>query len=375
MNNTEKTIVPAAEYVEVDKNMVIETSITEPDIKFYDVRKEPFEIYGFYDPYGQPFFRRLPAEVADATSANVAKLAKESVGGRVRFSTDSSYVAIKAEMPAFGRNSHTPLEASAGFDLYEDYPDFGESRYVKSFLPPYKSEGGYEQIIKLGDKRKTRCFTINFPLHSCVKNLYVGLQEDATLGEGAKYRNSRPIVIYGSSIVHGTGATRPGLIYSNMLTRRLNMDIFNLGFSGNAKGEDAMTDYIAGLSMSIFICDYDHNAPNVEHLQATHRRMYDRFREKQPDTPYVIVSRPNISSNPASAVERRDVIIDTFRHARQNGDRRIWYIDGESFFLGRNENDCTLDAVHPNDMGYSLMADGFECTIRHILEECPGLLD
>ena len=153
------------------------------------------------------------------------------------------------------------------------------------------------------------------------------------------------------------------------------MDIFNLGFSGNAKGEDAMTDYIAGLSMSIFICDYDHNAPNVEHLQATHRRMYDRFREKQPDTPYVIVSRPNISSNPASAVERRDVIIDTFRHARQNGDRRIWYIDGESFFLGRNENDCTLDAVHPNDMGYSLMADGFECTIRHILEECPGLLD
>lgn len=372
--DTENNIKDTAQgYVEVDRNMIIETSIEEPDIRFHDVRQAPFNIYGFFDPYGQPYFRRLPADVAEATNPGVVKLSKESAGGRVRFSTDSSYVAIKAVMPILGRNSHTPLEASAGFDLYEDYPDFGESRYVKSFLPPYKSDGGYEQIIRLGSRRM-RHFTINFPLHSCVKDLYVGIQEDATLGEGLKYRNTVPIVIYGSSIVHGTGATRPGLIYSNILTRRLNMDIFNLGFSGNAKGEDAITDYLSSLSMCIFICDYDHNAPNVEHLRSTHQRMYDRFRAVQPDTPYVIVSRPNIATNPATAIDRRDVIIDTFRHARESGDRRIWYIDGESFFLGKTENDCTIDTVHPNDMGYSLMADGFECTIRHILETCGEIL-
>ncbi len=372
--DTENNVKDTAQgYVEVDRNMIIETSIEEPDIRFHDVRQAPFNIYGFFDPYGQPYFRRLPADVAEATNPGVVKLSKESAGGRVRFSTDSSYVAIKAVMPILGRNSHTPLEASAGFDLYEDYPDFGESRYAKSFLPPYKSDGGYEQIIRLGSRRM-RHFTVNFPLHSCVKDLYVGIQEDATLGEGLKYRNTVPIVIYGSSIVHGTGATRPGLIYSNILTRRLNMDIFNLGFSGNAKGEDAITDYLSFLSMCIFICDYDHNAPNVEHLRSTHQRMYDRFRAVQPDTPYVIVSRPNIATNPATAIDRRDVIIDTFRHARESGDRRIWYIDGESFFLGKTENDCTIDTVHPNDMGYSLMADGFECTIRHILETCGEIL-
>lgn len=372
--DTENNVKDTAQgYVEVDRNMIIETSIEEPGIKFHDVRQAPFNIYGFFDPYGQPYFRRLPADVAEATNPGVVKLSKESAGGRVRFSTDSSYVAIKAVMPILGRNSHTPLEASAGFDLYEDYPDFGESRYVKSFLPPYKSDGGYEQIIRLGS-RKMRHFTINFPLHSCVKDLYVGIQEDATLGEGLKYRNTLPIVIYGSSIVHGTGATRPGLIYSNILTRRLNMDIFNLGFSGNAKGEDAITDYLSSLSMCIFICDYDHNAPNVEHLRSTHQRMYDRFRAVQPDTPYVIVSRPNIATNPATGIERRDIIIDTFRHARESCDRRIWYIDGESFFLGKTENDCTIDTVHPNDMGYSLMADGFECTIKHILETCGDIL-
>ena len=115
--DTEKAAAPNAEYVEVDKNMVIETSIAEPDIKFYDVRKEPFSIYGFFDPYGQPFFRRLPAQVAEATSPSVVKLSKESVGGRVRFSTDSSYVAIKAEIPVLGRNSHPPKPHVRSLDI------------------------------------------------------------------------------------------------------------------------------------------------------------------------------------------------------------------------------------------------------------------
>ena len=102
--------------------------------------------------------------------------------------------------------------------------------------------------------------------------------------------------------------------------------------------------------------------------------MYERFREVKPDTPYIVISRPNIATNTASApYDRRDVVYDTFRYAKEQGDTRIWYIDGESFFLGANENDCTIDAVHPNDMGYSLMVDGIESVIRKIMNECDCL--
>lgn len=372
MDEIKKTEAEA--YVEVDKNMYVAEQIGKPDVKLYDVREEPFSLYGFYDPYGQEIFRRLPREVALATNPGVSRLAEESVGGRVRFSTDSSYIAIKAVMPVVGRNSHTPLEASAGFDLYEDYDGFGESKFIKAFLPKYTLDGGYEQVIEIPGERKMRYFTINFPIHSRVSELYVGIEENANLGEGLKYRNKKPIVIYGSSIVHGTGATRPGLVYSNMLIRRLNMDIMNLGFSGNAKGEDAIVDYMRELDMSIFVCDYDHNAPNPEHLKNTHQRMFERFREVKPDVPYVVISRPNVATYTASApYERRDIIYDTFRAARERGDERVWYIDGESFFLGANENDCTIDTVHPNDMGYSLMADEIECVIRKIMNECSCL--
>jgi len=372
-NATNNAEVKSEAYVEIDKNMIIAETIGKPDVKLYDVREKPFSIYGFYEPYEQGLFKRLPKEVADATNPGVSRGTYSTAAGRVRFATDSSYVAIKAEMPVVGRNSHTPLEASAGFDLYEDYDGFGESRFVKAFLPKYTLDGGYEQVIDLGE-RKMRYFTINFPIHSRVRNLYVGIEENATLSEGLKYRNKRPIVVYGSSIVHGTGATRPGYVYCNMLTRRLNMNVINIGFSGNAKGEDAIVDYMKELDMCIFICDYDHNAPDPEHLRNTHLRMYQRFREVKPDTPYIIISRPNIATNRASQpYERRDVIYDTLRYAKEHGDDRIWYIDGESFFLGANENDCTIDTVHPNDMGYSLMVDGIEATIRKIMMDIDCL--
>ena len=271
-------------------------------------------------------------------------------------------------MLTVGRLPHTPLVAAAGFDLYEDFPNtMFESRFVKAFATPNNMSDGYEQVISVGTK-KMRYFTINFPVHSCVKNLYVGIQESATLSAGLPYRNKRPIVIYGSSIVHGTGATRPGLVYSNILVRRLGMDIMNLGFSGNAKAEDAIVDYMSGLDTPIFVCDYDYNAPDPEHLRATHKKMYDRYRESHPDTPYIVITRPNVATNRTSRPdERRDIVYDTFCYGRAKGDKNIWYIDGSSFFMGRVENDCTIDATHPNDLGYTFMADGIEAVIRRIM--------
>lgn len=359
----------AASYKEHDQNMVIETKIDKPDIKFYDIRRAPFDVYGLYEYRTEPNFHRLPTDVANATSAGVVGYQNECTGGRIRFSTDSPYVAISVEYERMGRNSHTPFMATAGFDLYEDLPNgIGESRYIKSFLPPYDSTNRYESYTDVGEKR-LRYFTINMPIHSVVKNVYVGIADGSSLGSGAKYRNELPVIIYGSSIVHGTGPSRAGLMYSNLLARRLNLNITNIGFSGAAKGEDAIVDYMCSLPMSLFICDYDHNAPTVEHLRNTHLKMYKKFREKNPDIPYIIISRPDVPGKYDECCLRRDVIADTFRYARAAGDKCIYYIDGETFFSGKAENDCTIDTTHPNDHGNYLMADSIEWVIRRIINE------
>ena len=360
-------------YVEVDKNLIVETVFPDTeDVKFHNVRNEPFELYNLYGEQDE-IYRRLPKAVAEATSAGVNKLAKETAGVRVRFSTDSGYILIKTKMPVIARNSHMTLLMSGGFDLYEDTPT--GSRFVKAFMPPYKMEDGYEQIIRFGS-RKMRYFTINFPLHSVVSEFYVGLQEDSQLGAGKPYKNKKPIIIYGSSIVHGTGASRPGLAYSNIISRKLDMDVVNLGFSGNAKAELPIMNYLASLEMSLFVYDYDHNAPNPEYLAETHKRGFDIMRAAHPDIPIILISRPNVATNPSKAEERKKVIIDTYRSALDAGDKNVYYIDGESFFLGMDgESDFVIDGVHPNDVGYYLMAEGIGNTIVQAIERMGGSLE
>ena len=165
----------------IDKAMAVEATVSEPDVVFYDVRKEPFAVYGLYDYRNEPDFKRLPDEVANTVNKGVAGLAYHTAGGRVRFSTDSDYVAIRAEMPKIGRMPHFALTGSSAFDLYVDDPQTGITRFYKEFRPAFDFTGGYESIVRFGEK-KLRHFTVHFPSYSRVRNLQIGLQQGAALG-------------------------------------------------------------------------------------------------------------------------------------------------------------------------------------------------
>jgi len=349
----------------IDQNMKLETSIDEADVVFCDVRQAPFEVYGLYDYQNQLNFQRLPDEIAKATNEGVNYLYRNTAGGRVRFCTDSRYVAIHAEMPSVGHMDHMAMTGSSAFDLYLDDPESEETVFYSSFRPSFGFNDGYERKVTFPDRRM-RYITINFPSYSHVTNLYIGLQQDATLGGGMKYKNVLPVVYYGSSITQGGCSSRPGNAYQNVISQRMNMDFINLGFSGSGKGEDVIVDYMATLQMSAFVSDYDHNAPTVEHLQATHCKLYQKIRAAHPDIPYIMVSRPNFNHF-TDDERRRDVIVDTFRYARENGDRNVYYIDGESMFRGPYANMCTVDGCHPTDVGFALMADSIGYELQQAL--------
>jgi hypothetical protein len=353
----------------IDKNLKVETVLIKDGINFYDVRCAPFQVYGLYDYKNQPQFRRLPADVAAATSEGVAALSKQTSGGRVRFSTDSEFVCIKTKMNSISLFSHMPASGAAGFDLFIDSPDGAESRYVRTFMPPWHTtDEGYESRIDLCEK-KMRYFTINFPSYSGVDDLWIGLSADATVGEGLRYRDVPPILYYGSSITQGGCASRSGNIYQNVVCRRTNFDYINLGFSGNGRGEDAIVDYMASLDISAFICDYDHNSPNREHLSATHYRMYEKIRAAHPDIPYIMLSKCDLDNDYNSNLARREIVYDSFCRARANGDKNVYYIDGASIFRGPYQNMCTVDSCHPNDLGFALMADAITAELERAMTQ------
>ena len=199
-----------------------------------------------------------------------------------------------------------------------------------------------------------------------VKKLYIGLKKGSYLGKRKKYRNNKPIVFYGSSITHGAAAGRPGNTYENFISQKYNFDYINLGFAGNAKGETAMAEYISELDMCMFVCDYDHNAPDAEHLKATHYRFYEIIREKHPNIPYIMMTKPDFFTHPKEDAERRQVIIESYNKAIASGDKNVYFIDGESLFEGEFYESCTSDGCHPNDLGFYRMAQKIGAVVEEV---------
>lgn len=342
----------------IDKNFAVESKINKPDVQFRSVLHAPFRIYGV--TYDGNCFRRLPEAVAKSVSNRVHTLSAHTAGGRVRFVTDSPYVAIRAQMPIIGKMGHFAFSGSAGFDLYAD------GQYVKTFVPSVKITDGYESVIDLGEA-KMRQITVHFPLYSAVSSLEIGLGQEAALEEAAPYRWEVPVVFYGSSITQGGCASRPGNCYTAILSRRLDFDHVNLGFSGSGKAEQAIADYIASLPMSLFVYDYDHNAPDLAHLEATHERMFQTIRKKNPQLPILILSRPKYLLTEAEK-QRLAVIKRTWENAVKAGDKNVYFLEGPKL-MAIAENEGTVDGTHPNDLGFYSMAKALEPMIADILQK------
>ena len=203
-----------------------------------------------------------------------------------------------------------------------------------------------------------------------VYDVEIGVKEGSEIYPAKPYvYNDKPIVFYGSSITQGGCASRAGNDYISLACRWLDSDFLNLGFSGSAKGEPIMAEYVAGLKASIFVMDYDHNAPTVEHLKNTHMPMYRTIRAKNPDTPIVFISRPNFYYNESDSVARRNCIRDNYLLAQAEGDKNVYFIDGETLF-GREDWDvCTVDLCHPNDLGFYRMAKAIYPVLKEIIEK------
>ena len=128
-----------------------------------------------------------------------------------------------------------------------------------------------------------------------------------------------------------------------------------------------MARHIAGLPMSVFVMDYDHNAPTLEHLQDTHEPFFRTVRSMQPKLPILLISQPDYDKNPAMAQKRRAVIRRTYENALAAGDRHVWMLDGETLFGTTDRELCTVDGTHPNDRGFLRMADAITPVLRQML--------
>lgn len=355
---------------DIDSNFKMETKIQREGLRFTSVEQPPFCIHGVFKENGT--YRRMPEATANSISKGVALLHTHTVGGRVRFVTDSPYVAIHAKLGEIGRMSHFSLIGSAGFDMYSR--EGNKEIYRGSFFPPYDMTDGYEGLVEFKDnafaapQRKRREITINFPTYTEVRDLYIGLDEHSYLEAPSPYRFRSPIVYYGHSITQGGCASRPGYVYPSILSRRFHCDFLNLGFSGSAKGEPAMAEYLAELDMKLLVYDYDHNAPDVDFLRKTHEPMFRIIREKKPDLPIIMLTTTPKLHYAGENAERVDVVSSTYRNAKARGDENVYFLNGSQVCdTCDGPAGATVEGSHLNDIGFQNLADALEKIMAPLL--------
>ncbi|MBE7034065.1 MAG: hypothetical protein E7406_07565 [Ruminococcaceae bacterium] len=334
----------------IDKNLVIENTSFDENMKVHDVTKEPFKIYG-NSKSAKNIFARMNENAAEKVSVGVKNRGARSSGVRIRFKTDSKRFGIRADLSTtFHAGSLTSISA-LGFDIYSG------NKFIKSVFPDdpaVKPSVVYEQVVDLeGDMSD---ITVYLPYNAVVNSLFFALDKGATVLPAENYRDLAPIVFYGSSITHGFCVSRPGITFTAKIGRNLNMDYRNLGFSGAARGEEAMAEYIASLNKSVIVCEYDHNEPSAEELSKRHLPFYKKIRETDKNTPILFLSRPD-ERDANEAHKRMKVVEATYKYALENGDKNVYFIDGLTLFPDDIRYDCTVDAVHPNDLGAHMIAE------------------
>ncbi|OPZ81627.1 MAG: hypothetical protein BWY76_02969 [bacterium ADurb.Bin429] len=200
----------------------------------------------------------------------------------------------------------------------------------------------------------------------------VGVNEDAQVLPPTPFIAPRPIICYGTSITQGGCASRPGMAYTNILSRWLNREVINLGFSGNGWGDEALAQCMAEISNpGCFVLDYEANA-HRERLQETLVPFIGVLRAAHPTVPILVISRIRFSYEliHADSLEGREACKafqqETVTALRAQGDTHIHFLDG-SIILGEDWEECTVDGVHPTDLGFRRMAEGMAPVLRQLI--------
>ncbi len=310
----------------------------------------PFELEGFaWYEKGKPL-KRIPHSIKENDINNgVYVLANHTAGGVIRFRTDSPYIAIRARLLKKSQMiGHMPATGVSGFDLFR-----GWYRYNANPFAGGKLSDPVERVIARkgqGGVGMQDC-AVYLPLYNGVEAIEIGIEPNAKIEPPTPRKIKKPILFYGSSITQGACASRPSNAYCAMLCRAVDAPMINLGFSGSAKGEEKMAELIAELDLSVFVYDYDHNAPDAAHLRATHEKFFKIIRAKKPDLPIIMLSR--IST--VRAKERFEIVKQTYDNAIKNGDKNVWLVDGADFTRAIDNAYWTMDNTHPNDFGFYLM--------------------
>lgn len=313
-------------------------------------------------------FSRLPLRAKKTVRPPVWELAQSPASGRIAFRSDTTSMAVRVTNPDAGHMGHMASSGSNGLVLYSGRP--GRMRPWATAIPDIAAPS-FESMLFQGIGKKVREFRLYMPLYKGMQSLELGLSKGARILKPSPAAVDGPAVFYGTSITQGGCASTAGSDFVSTVGRMLNVDVVNLGFSGNGQGDPELAELMAEIDAALYVLDYTANT-DAAGLKRTLPKFLDILRAKRPRTPILLMTPlcySRMDFMPGCRLgqeEKRDVTIDHYIRRRKSGDANIHLADG--FALIHFGADCAyVDGVHPADHGFRLMAERLAPYIEHIL--------
>jgi lysophospholipase L1-like esterase len=265
--------------------------------------------------------------------------------------------------------NHFTMTGIKGLDLYA--LNRGEWQFVNSARPSGKSSTA---IIIQNLTEEEKEYMLYLPLYDGLKSLEIGITQNAEIKSGIvnSPRTGQPVVFYGTSITQGGCATRAGMAYPNILSRMLDREIVNLGFSGNGQLDLEIAEAIATISASCFVIDCLPNV-SVTQMNEKYARFLEIIRAKHPETPIILVENilyPHMYFDQKSFTlikEKNDTLTRIFQEQKKSGDKNIFLVEADE--LIGNDREATVDGVHLTDLGFLRMAENLYPVLQKRLKQ------
>jgi len=333
--------------------------------KFYDAAQ--FPLIGKITNDTETRYERLPSYLKDKTRPRVWQLGKNTSGLAIRFRSNSTSISAKWDLYENVSMNHMTATGIKGLDLYAWTKDHW--RFVNTGRPTAKTN---EQPIIANMTSEEREYLLFLPLYDGVNSLSIGVDSAATILQPASNypETTHPVVCYGTSITQGGCANRPGMSYSNILTRKFNREFINLGFSGNGQ-----LDYeIAGVmakrqDASLFVLDFIPNV-NLQQIKEKTATFVGILRKENPQTPILLVESvifPHSCFDQSMhqvVTEKNKALWEEYQKLKQQGDKNIHYLSSKNL-LGK-DGEATVDGIHLTDLGFERFSEALYKAIRKI---------
>ena len=318
-----------------------------------------FPVYGKVSEATKTRYQRLPAALEGVSRDAVWRLGTQSAGLYLRFRSNSTSIHARWTSTYGSQLSNMNPTGVRGLDLYILVD--GVWRHAGVGRPSDDKTTTYCMVKNMTPEERE--YMLYLSLYDGVDALEIGVDEGASLEQplARTPRTERPVVMYGTSILQGCSASRPGMAHTNMIARALDREVINLGFSGNALLDLEIARLMASVpDPAVYVLDYAPNA-HAPMIKEHGEEFFRILRDAHPDVPVIFIEDvifPHTLFDSAIRKEVEDKNFEQkalFERLKKQGEKGIYYIPAAK--MTEPDGESTADTIHLTDLGMQRYVD------------------